>query len=60
MADTDEPVPEAPATWENIVEGEVREIVGHLTRNDEMVERGKEEVDIAHDVREEYREERER
>lgn len=45
---------ESPATWENVVVGEAKEIVGRAFRDDEVVEEGAEQVQIAHEVREEY------
>lgn len=48
---------ESPATWENVVVGEAKEVVGKITGDDELVEEGHEQVDIAHHVREEYKEE---
>jgi uncharacterized protein YjbJ (UPF0337 family) len=52
-------VTESPATWENVVVGEVKEALGHILRNEDLVEEGKEQVETAHEVREEYREEHE-
>jgi uncharacterized protein YjbJ (UPF0337 family) len=59
MSDSKDEVPESPATWENVVVGEAKEIVGHATGDDEMVEQGEDQVEIAHEVREEFREEHE-
>jgi uncharacterized protein YjbJ (UPF0337 family) len=50
-------VPESPATWENLVVGEAKEAVGHVIRDDDLVEDGEDQVEVAHEVREEYREE---
>jgi uncharacterized protein YjbJ (UPF0337 family) len=59
VPDRDEPeIDEAPATWENIVEGELEKLVGEITRDKALVEEGEERVEIAHEVREEYREQR--
>jgi uncharacterized protein YjbJ (UPF0337 family) len=52
--DETEPVPESPATWENIVDGEVKEALGRVFGNKQLVEEGEEQVEIAHEVREEY------
>jgi uncharacterized protein YjbJ (UPF0337 family) len=55
MADLEhEPVDEAPATWENVVVGRAKEALGHVLRDDELVEQGEEQDVIAHEVREEY------
>ena len=57
MADTDNEVPEAPATWENVVVGKAKEALGHIVGDDELTEEGQEQEDVAREVREEYREE---
>jgi uncharacterized protein YjbJ (UPF0337 family) len=59
MSSEDE-VPEAPATWENVVVGEAKEVLGHVVRNDDLVEEGHEQVDAAHEAREKYKEEHDR
>ena len=59
MADTDNEVPEAPATWENVVVGKAKEALGHIVGDDELTEEGQEQEDVAREVREEYREEHE-
>lgn len=51
-------VPESPATWENVVVGEAKEVAGRLTRDKQLTEAGEDQKDIAHEVREEYKEER--
>ena len=58
MAHTDDEVPEAPATWENVVVGKAKEALGHIVGDDELTEEGQEQEDVAREVREEYREER--
>lgn len=57
-SDRDEPS-EAPATWENVVVGDVKEMIGKVLGDHELAEEGEEQADIAHDVREEYEQERE-
>jgi uncharacterized protein YjbJ (UPF0337 family) len=47
---------EAPATWENVVVGKAKEAVGHVIRDEELVEEGEEQEEIAHEVHEEFRE----
>ena len=59
MSDAEDEVPESPATWENVVVGEAKKVVGRLVRDDELAEEGKEQVEVAHEVREEFREEQE-
>ena len=53
-------VPDTPATWENVVVGRAKEVVGHALRDEELVEEGEEQAEIAHEVREEYDEEHHR
>ena len=54
-----EDVPESPATWENEVVGKAKEVAGRLLGNEELAEEGQEQDEIAHEVRQEYRRERE-
>lgn len=51
---------ERPATWENEVVGEAKELIGRATGDDELEEEGEEQKEIAHEVHEEYEEERHR
>lgn len=55
----DELVPQSPATWENKVVGKAKEVIGRALGDKELVEEGSEQDEIAHEVREEYREEHE-
>ncbi len=57
MADRDDEVPEAPATWENVVVGKVKEVAGHAIGDEDLVQAGEDQEEIAHEVREEYEEE---
>jgi uncharacterized protein YjbJ (UPF0337 family) len=57
MADDDK-VTEAPATWENIVAGKAKEALGHLRHDKDLVEEGENQAETAHEVREEYDEQR--
>ena len=57
MADNGGEVPEASATWENVVVGKAKEALGRVVGDDELTEEGQEQEDVAHEVREEYREE---
>ena len=56
MADSEngEPVPERPATWENVVDGELKHLAGEVLRDKELSEEGEEQVEIAHKVHDEY------
>jgi uncharacterized protein YjbJ (UPF0337 family) len=58
MGDGDEEAVERPATWENEVVGEAKELVGRAVGDKELAEEGEEQVEIAREVREEYREKR--
>jgi uncharacterized protein YjbJ (UPF0337 family) len=55
MGDGDEQPDERPATWENEVVGEIKELAGRAVGNHELAEEGEEQVEIAREVREEYR-----
>ena len=57
MPDSDDAVPESPATWENVAVGEAKKVLGHLIGDKQLTEEGDEQVDAAHEAREEYREE---
>lgn len=60
MADSEnqDPVPERPATWENVVDGEVKHLIGAAIGDKKLAEEGEEEVEIAHEVHDEYEAER--
>ena len=45
----DEPV-EHPATWENVVVGKAKKLVGEVFGDDELAEEGEEQEEIAHEV----------
>jgi uncharacterized protein YjbJ (UPF0337 family) len=57
--DEDVEMTDAPATWENIVEGEAEKLVGELTGDKARIAEGEEQIEIAHEVREEWREQKE-
>jgi hypothetical protein len=57
MSETEDPVPESPATWENLVVGEAKKVLGHVLRDDELAEAGEDQVEAAHEAREEFRDE---
>jgi uncharacterized protein YjbJ (UPF0337 family) len=57
MGDSENEVPESPATWENVVVGKAIEMVGRVTGNEKMTEEGEDQEETAHEVREEFAEE---
>jgi uncharacterized protein YjbJ (UPF0337 family) len=59
MSGPDNEPTESPATWENIVAGKAKEVLGRATGNPEMAEEGEEQMGIAHEVRKEHAEDRE-
>ena len=56
MADgeNEDVVPERPATWENVVDGEVKHLIGEAIGDKELAAEGEEQVEIAHEVHDEY------
>jgi uncharacterized protein YjbJ (UPF0337 family) len=58
MADGGERPAESPATWENVVVGKAKEFVGRAIGDKELETEGDEQVEIAHEVREEADEDR--
>lgn len=58
MDDRDDEPLDSPATWENVVVGEVKEVVGRIIGDDELAETGEEQVEVAHEVREKFDESR--
>jgi uncharacterized protein YjbJ (UPF0337 family) len=59
MADNQDEQIESPATWENVVVGKAKELLGHATHDAAIEEEGEEQVEVAHEVREEFSEEHE-
>jgi uncharacterized protein YjbJ (UPF0337 family) len=57
--DDDVEMTDAPATWENIVAGEAEKLLGEVTGDKALVAEGEEEIEVAHEVREEWREQQE-
>lgn len=55
MGDGDEEPDERPATWENAVVGEAKELAGRAIGNEELAEEGEEQEEVAREVREEYK-----
>jgi uncharacterized protein YjbJ (UPF0337 family) len=54
--DADEPT-ESPATWENVVVGKAKEVLGHAIGDEELTQEGEDQEEVAHEVREEFEEE---
>jgi uncharacterized protein YjbJ (UPF0337 family) len=45
--------PDDHATWENVVVGKAKQVVGHVLRDEELEEEGDEQEEIAHEVHDE-------
>jgi uncharacterized protein YjbJ (UPF0337 family) len=45
--------PDDHATWENVVVGKAKQVVGHVLREKELEEEGDEQEEIAHEVHDE-------
>ncbi len=52
----DEPI-ESPATWENVVVGKAKHLVGRILGDEELTEAGEEQEKLAHEVRDEFEDE---
>ena len=59
MSENDNEVPESPATWENVVVGKAKELLGHALHKKDLIEDGEEQEEAAHEVRDEYVDEHE-
>ena len=46
-----------PATWENVVVGKAKQVIGHVIRDEELEEEGEEQEEIAHEVHDEFEDE---
>lgn len=57
MEHREDEVPDAPATWENVVVGKAKEALGHAIGDHELSDEGEDQAEIAHEVREEFDEE---
>jgi uncharacterized protein YjbJ (UPF0337 family) len=53
MGDRDDARTESPATWENVVVGKAKEVVGHAIGDEDLAEEGEDQEEIAREVREE-------
>jgi uncharacterized protein YjbJ (UPF0337 family) len=54
MGDDDGEPTESPATWENLIVGKAKEFLGHVTGDEKLTEEGEEQVEIAHEVHDEF------
>ena len=45
---------EAPANWENVVDGKAKEAIGRVADDPELTQDGKDQVAVAHQVREDF------
>ncbi len=53
MADGEGKPDEDPATWENVVVGKAKQVIGHVIGDEELEEEGEEQEEIAHEVHDE-------
>ncbi|MDT4920690.1 MAG: hypothetical protein QOI15_1592 [Pseudonocardiales bacterium] len=53
MADRDEKPDDDPATWENVIVGKAKQVIGHVMRDEELEEAGEEQEEIAREVHDE-------
>ena len=53
MAEREGGDPDDHATWENVVVGKAKQVVGHVLHDEELEEEGDEQEEIAHEVRDE-------
>ncbi|HEY8300911.1 MAG TPA: hypothetical protein VIG48_03340 [Jatrophihabitans sp.] len=58
MTSTQPEVPESPATWENVLVGEVKEAVGHTLNMHELADDGEAQKNVAYELRKKWTEER--
>jgi uncharacterized protein YjbJ (UPF0337 family) len=54
MSHNEQAPSETPATWENVVVGKVKEVLGKATKDEALVEEGEEQEQIAHELRAEH------
>jgi uncharacterized protein YjbJ (UPF0337 family) len=59
MGDPDEGPEERPATWENEVVGEAKELLGRAVGDKELAQEGEDQAEIARQVHDEYEEKHE-
>jgi uncharacterized protein YjbJ (UPF0337 family) len=55
--ESDDTPTEAPATWENVVVGKAKHLLGSAVGDDELAEEGEAQEEVAHEVHEEYEQE---
>jgi uncharacterized protein YjbJ (UPF0337 family) len=54
MTEPDDAPIDAPATWENVVVGKAKEVLGRALGDDGLAAEGEDQEDVAHEVREEF------
>lgn len=54
MSEIDDVPTESPATWENVVAGKAKEVLGHALRDEELSADGADQVEVAHELRHEF------
>ena len=54
MQNDDHDQPEKPATWENIVVGKAKEVLGRAIGDEELTTEGEDQEEVAHEVRAEF------
>jgi uncharacterized protein YjbJ (UPF0337 family) len=50
MADREDGPDEDPATWENVVVGKAKQVIGRAIGDDELEEEGEDQEEVAHEV----------
>jgi uncharacterized protein YjbJ (UPF0337 family) len=50
MTEPDDDPGQAPATWENVVVGKVKEVIGELTGDDELAAEGESQEHVAREL----------
>lgn len=58
VTSTQPEVPESPATWENVLVGEMKEAVGHIMDNHDLAEEGEAQKNAAYELRKKWTDER--
>lgn len=53
MADRDDERDDDPATWENVVVGKAKEVIGRAIGDEDLEEEGEDQQEVAHEVRDE-------
>jgi uncharacterized protein YjbJ (UPF0337 family) len=53
MTDRERGPDEDPATWENVVVGKAKQVIGHVIGDEQLEEEGEDQEEIAHEVHDE-------